>query len=525
MALFYGVYRVFMEKETNYTLNRFYLVGTLILSLVLPILPLENLFAIRQNLGIPVYFIGIEDQGISATGIEVSSSSGSEWRLDGISITRILYLGGIALFLSILLSQFLRLVSLPSAGRENYGPLKVIFTHKNISPFSILNRVFVNQEIRKNPKMQTILDHEYAHFKHLHFIDLLLLEFIIVFQWFNPFTWLYVRSLNEIHEYQADAAVLRSGEMTGNYQALLVNQLTGTEVFRLSSGFSKSLTKKRMIMMTKIKSKNGVWLKSLIAVPLLAILLIAFSANSSPVQNNQESLLAQGNLESSPVQNNQETYTISGKVVESVTGEAMPGTSVIWKGTTTGTVTDRKGEFKLEVNDKNAVLIFSFVGYKSISAKGIGKDHLIKMRPEIIEIPEGYVEPAESKEKASNAASEKDQEINTLEASKEIFFVVEDMPKFQGKSFESAQPYLQEHAVYPPSAKEKKIQGKVYVEFQVGSKGEIKNSKVVRSVDPALDKAALNAVNAMPAWKPGIQRGKPVTVQFTVPVVFDLGDE
>jgi len=442
------------------------------------------------------------------------------------TLTRIIYLAGIGLFLSILFYQFFRLIALRRAGKEQYGPMKVIYIRKSISPFSILNRVFVNQEIRKNPKFKTILDHEYAHYRNLHFIDLLLVEFIIVFQWFNPLTWLYVRSLNEIHEYQADAAVLQKGEIKGNYQALLVNQLTGTEVFRLSSGFSKSLTKKRMIMMTKIKSKNGVWLKSLFAVPILAILLIAFSANSNPVQNSRESSVTVDKQGSVKVQDNEKTYTVSGKVIESSTMEAMPGVSVIWKGTATGTVSDRDGNFKLEVNDKNAVIVFSFVGYSTTSSKGTGKKLSIEMHPDNIEIPEGYVEPDESKEKAAKKpASEKDQKVNTLEVSEMVFFIVEDMPKFQGKSYKSAQPYLQENVVYPPKARKNKIQGKVFVEFVVGTKGEIKNAKIKRSVDPALDKAALEAVNAMPAWEPGKQRGKPVNVQFTVPVVFDLGEE
>lgn len=152
--------------------------------------------------------------------------------------------------------------------------------NKSIVPFSILNRVYLNQEIRRDPKIKTILDHEYAHYRFLHYIDLIILEFITIFQWFNPFIWLYIRSLKEIHEYQADAAVLRNGEETGSYQALLVNQLTGTEVFRLTNGFSKSLTKKRMIMMTKMRSKKGAWLKVLLAIPVLAILLIANAANS-----------------------------------------------------------------------------------------------------------------------------------------------------------------------------------------------------------------------------------------------------
>ena len=139
-------------------------------------------------------------------------------------------------------------------------------------------------------------------------MDLLILEMITIFQWFNPFVWMYLRSLKEIHEYQADSAVLTEGQDTGRYQALLVNQLTGAEVFRLSNAFSKSLTKKRMIMMTKMKSKKSAWLKALIAMPALAILLMAFASKPTVT------------LPGEPV-------VVKGQVVEAENQSPMPGVS------------------------------------------------------------------------------------------------------------------------------------------------------------------------------------------------------
>lgn len=73
---------------------------------------------------------------------------------------------------------------------------------------------------------------------------------------------------------------------------------------------------------------------------------------------------------------------------------------------------------------------------------------------------------------------------------------------------------------YPTKAIENKIQGRVIVQFVVNKDGSISGAKVVRSVDPDLDKEALRVINSMPKWKPGMQKGEPVSVKFTVPIVF-----
>ena len=103
-----------------------------------------------------------------------------------------------------------------------------------------------------------------------------------------------------------------------------------------------------------------------------------------------------------------------------------------------------------------------------------------------------------------------------------IFEVVEQMPEFPNGGMAGLMQYLSKNIKYPTIAQENGTQGRVIVQFVVNRDGSIVDAKVVRSVDPYLDKEALRVINTMPKWKPGMQRGKPVRVKFTVPVMFRL---
>ena len=102
-----------------------------------------------------------------------------------------------------------------------------------------------------------------------------------------------------------------------------------------------------------------------------------------------------------------------------------------------------------------------------------------------------------------------------------IFTVVESMPEFRGGMSE-LYPYLQKNMKYPVMAKESGIQGKVYVTFVVEKDGSITDVKVLRGIGGGCDEEAIRVVAAMPQWKPGKQRGKPVRVQYNLPVRFTL---
>ncbi len=102
-----------------------------------------------------------------------------------------------------------------------------------------------------------------------------------------------------------------------------------------------------------------------------------------------------------------------------------------------------------------------------------------------------------------------------------VFFIVEEMPQFPGGDTE-LRKFIAQSVKYPVIAQENGIQGRVYVQFVVGTDGSVKDVKVARGVDPNLDKEAIRVVQSMPKWKPGKQRGKAVKVSYTVPINFVL---
>ena len=102
-----------------------------------------------------------------------------------------------------------------------------------------------------------------------------------------------------------------------------------------------------------------------------------------------------------------------------------------------------------------------------------------------------------------------------------VFDMVEQMPTFPGGQQE-LMSYLGKNIKYPTIAQENGTQGRVIIQFVVERDGTITDVRVARGVDPYLDKEALRVVKSMPKWKPGKQRGKPVRVSYTVPVIFKL---
>ena len=104
----------------------------------------------------------------------------------------------------------------------------------------------------------------------------------------------------------------------------------------------------------------------------------------------------------------------------------------------------------------------------------------------------------------------------------EIFEIVEETPQFPNGGMVGLMQYLGKNIKYPTLAQETGTQGRVTIQFVVNKDGSIVDVKVLRGVDPYLDKEAVRVVSSMPKWKPGKQRGKPVRCKFTVPVTFKL---
>lgn len=143
-----------------------------------------------------------------------------------------------------------------------------------------------------------------------------------------------------------------------------------------------------------------------------------------------------------------------------------------------------------------------------------------------IEIVEDDVEIEEEVEIMDVEATQETiiEEIVPVEeepAEPDFFTIVEDMPSFPGGDA-ALLKYIAEHVEYPSIAKENGITGVVYVSYIVDKDGSVKDVKVVRGADPFLDKEAVRVVKTLKGYKPGKQRGKPVPVQFTIPIRFQL---
>jgi periplasmic protein TonB len=125
---------------------------------------------------------------------------------------------------------------------------------------------------------------------------------------------------------------------------------------------------------------------------------------------------------------------------------------------------------------------------------------------------------ADTRIEVSRMIVEEEEEV----AEAEIFFIVEDMPDFQGGGQDGFRNYIAQNLRYPQIAAENGIQGRVFVQFVVEADGSVSNAEIVRGVDPSLDREALRVVMSSPRWTPGRQRGEPVRVAFTFPINFVL---
>ncbi|MBU0765294.1 MAG: energy transducer TonB [Bacteroidetes bacterium] len=146
---------------------------------------------------------------------------------------------------------------------------------------------------------------------------------------------------------------------------------------------------------------------------------------------------------------------------------------------------------------------------------------------EVLNIVEDDVEIENELEIEDSEADEEMEveivEIEEEEESEEVlpFAVIEDKPEFPGGD-EALMKFLQSETKYPVIARENGIEGRVFVEFVIEKDGSVSDVKIKRGVDALLDQEAIRVVNSMPKWKPGKQRGKPVRVQYLVPLNFKL---
>ena len=287
LGLLYLIYWTLLRKGRLFTINRFFLISVFALSFLIPLIDYELPFAAANYpyMEAPVatlsdartaYYENLNDWMMSSvstgtTGERTAGQDSTSWWLIGLISA---YLTGLALALIRMGWVYFALLKLKNQGsREVEDGLTIVRLDQEIAPFSFLRYVFVSKDQATDDSFRQILDHERAHIRERHSIDLMIVQFLAALQWFNPAAWWLIKSLKTTHEYIADQQMISKGYSVVEYQTLLLQQLISNNSYGLVHNFNLSFIKKRIAMM-KIQ-KIGWTSKTKMAMALSLSILIA----------------------------------------------------------------------------------------------------------------------------------------------------------------------------------------------------------------------------------------------------------
>lgn len=270
LAAFYLFYKLLLSRDTFHAFNRATLLLLMLLSLVLPFVNIsvdeptvayDGMVQIEQLLA-----MGVVDDGPAPSGPTL------------IQVLFAIYIIGVALFLVGEICSLVRLQRLISGKYSvtTADGIKIVVIDDDVAPFSWFNNIVISRSDYESGRSE-ILIHEKAHIARRHSLDIMLCNMLLIFQWFNPAAWLLRRELQNIHEYEADEAVIQSGADASEYQLLLIRKAVGERLFSMANNLNHNSLKKRITMMLIKKSNPWNRAKILLTVPVAAVAVVAFA--------------------------------------------------------------------------------------------------------------------------------------------------------------------------------------------------------------------------------------------------------
>jgi hypothetical protein len=289
-------YKLLLQKETYYRLNRVILLGCLAMAFLLPLIQVPQQWALRESPeevvteSIPVVAIRLPQvtpaesyspqQKVSSTGNNILAAEPQTPLLQRI-IKWALYLywfGVVAFGANLLLQVCVLLIQAYRKPVIIDGQFRIVELDDDKAPCSFGNNIFINPTKYEPDTFNQILLHEKIHIKQGHSLDLLIAELMLAFQWFNPFAWLYRKEVESNLEYLADNEVLHDRSVErADYQMNLLKVSVPNLSLRITTNYNQSLLKKRIVMMNAKRSNIHTAWKYLFLVPMMAFLVCALN--------------------------------------------------------------------------------------------------------------------------------------------------------------------------------------------------------------------------------------------------------
>ncbi len=506
---FYLLYALLLSQETFFKLNRFYLLSTLLLGLLIPLieLPVEAMI-LEDNFGFYLEPITVTVQSMEITLDEIVVTP------DETSFQLFPFLIGIYLIVVSLLSirffyGIYTIFQLRKTGQiERKSDYYLVKNAKVHSPFSFFNYLFWSESLDlESSEKEKILTHELTHIRERHSWDVVLFEMISILFWFNPIIFLYKNSIRNIHEYLADANVLKTMHKK-QYGQLLLKQLQSGFQIALANNFNHSQLKKRFTMMMKNKSSRPALLKYLWLLPIAAVMFLAFSSNTIQAQLNP-----------------------TGKSLNNIEVGEFNATELEQEITALLLEYDKSTpEEKMKIDLPNSPI------QKLASISNRYPEH----RDELNTLIEETIERHQLQIILSNDDDKKfclhtNPKNKTLVSNGDpIYQTVDQMPFFPGCELSGDAiedkacsdmkmlTYVYDNINYPEEARKKGVEGTVVVRFVVDKTGKVISPEIRKSIGSGCDETVLEIIRQMPTWTPGKKNGKAANVYFNLPVRFML---
>jgi len=462
--LFWICYELFFKKETFFILNRGYLLIASVLSLVLPLLPinwLQQQIPAQFQIALPSIFIGdggsvVNDNVQLLDEVVITSSS-----IGFTEIITSIYLIGIVVALFFFGRKWRELNELRKQGIKTRHSNYSLFVLPNTDvAFSFFRQIYMGDQLSEQ-QQQLILEHERIHVDHKHSYDLMFYELLRIVFWFNPMVYILQHQMKALHEYTADRIVSKEVSRTAYYEQLLTQLFQTSNLSFTNTFFTHSFIKNRIIMLQKTNSKKLKQFKYILILPLLAAMLtytscsnenspeVTTEANSEVMQKINEladAIMKKGNISDDEV-----------RALKFLATEAKEG--------------DRIYTSVQEYLDETEEVPFSVIQQVPTYPGCTGSNEEMKIC-----------------------------------MSKEI-------TAFVGDNFNTK----------VDSGLDLSGKQRISVQFKIDRTGMVTDVKA-RAASPGLQEEAIRVISSLPQMKPGLKEGKAVNVLYSLPIVFEISE-
>ena len=469
VLVFYLFYRFLLKKETFHRFNRVVLVGTAVLSFLLPlcIITFHKPMEVAPVIPEPAAMAS----ELPARELAPLAESSLPWW--PITLT-ILFWVGVAFVLTRVITSILSIIKIIRQGqlvREENG-CKIIVTERDIDPFSWMHYIVLSRKDWEAPHA-SILAHEKAHIGLGHSTEVLLVDVLSALQWFNPAIWMLRADLQELHEYEADDAVLRAGTNIKEYQYLLIRKAVNKSGYSVANSFNHSILKNRITMMSKSKSPLSRGWRVLYLLPLVC-LGIVLQAKTVYVPSDKDSEKTQNPL----------------IILRQAWGEEKEITKAEY---------DALSQARIE----SIQMLKDDAAFKKYGDKAAHGVIVVNLKV-----------PMEMEEIVVVSYRDKGDESIPFR------LVPDQMPRFQGGDLNEFSKWLSRQITVP---KDCNHAGTMRVSFEVYADGTVGDVEVTESVCPELDALVTAAILKSPKWEPGTAKdGMPIATNLRIPIVFQV---